>query len=450
MDDLGPKRLENLNDMKTKLDEEVAPLQTKKQDLKQKEAEVQKKITELQKKPTPSYELRQQRDLEIQRIKEKELKPISDKIKEVDARIQEIDQYKSLIDAQSQKTQTDVQRGKDVLDPQSGLKVPCFPPTTPVWTPDGLVTIDKIAKGDSVYAYDTDRKEMLEARVTAVIHSRTAKLYHITTPCGKVETTANHPFWVENQRAWVQARNLEPSMQFFLQNGESTSIDTIETQDIEMPTYNLSIDVRQNYFVGPGILVHNMADPAMEGLTADTFRTILGLGDKPVNMGNGPYKVYVGINPAFPDKIYVGITIQEVEERNKQHIEGAKEDLKLHNDPNHPSNLDSAKLEQRMFKTEGEGIKLFTVAEGIPTPENLSVPRKTDRGRSGSLCDGSCTPPQLSKEKAFIAEVIEEQYAKHLQEMLGNKFKVMNDSGARMSATEVEYRTEQLKKANIC
>jgi hypothetical protein len=75
-------------------------------------------------------------------------------------------------------------------------------------------------------------------------------------------------------------------------------------------TYNLSIEGNHNYFVGPGILVHNAKPKITSEGAIDT-----GLG--------GDQMVYRGTNPDFPGEVYIGRTIRGEVTRQGEHRNSA-------------------------------------------------------------------------------------------------------------------------------
>jgi hypothetical protein len=168
------------------------------------------------------------------------------------------------------------------------VSLPCFPAGTPVWTGEGPRAIEALAVGTWVLACDPGSREVHRRQVTRLHENQTLWLYHVVTEAGAVHATGDHPFWVEDTGGWVAARDLRAGMRLRRLEGGVIAIDAVElVETAEIATYNLSIDRSETYFVGPGLLVHNMGAP---------------------NHGKGPFLVYEGINLEFPEAIYIGKT----------------------------------------------------------------------------------------------------------------------------------------------
>jgi hypothetical protein len=101
-------------------------------------------------------------------------------------------------------------------------------------------------------------------------------------------------------------------MRFFTMTNEKWTVDEIRFEAYDTAhTYNLSIDRNHNYFVGPGILVHNAKPTITKGGAIDT-----GLG--------GDQIVYRGTNPDFPNEVYIGRTVRGEGTRQPEHRNTAR------------------------------------------------------------------------------------------------------------------------------
>ena len=81
--------------------------------------------------------------------------------------------------------------------------------------------------------------------------------------------------------------------------------DGIEIEEsVDSPTFNLSVEGSPTYFVGPGVLVHNQGGPSY---------------------GFGNLRIYAGVNPKFPDKIYIGQTDDLGRRQGEHQAEAARE-----------------------------------------------------------------------------------------------------------------------------
>ena len=244
-----------------------------------------------------------------------------------------------------------------ILNPKRGAQLPCFSEDTLVWTVEGPKRIDKIQVGEKVLSFDFDRNTVVEREVREVLVNQTVCFYEIEVGSESISATRSHPFWVVNQWEWIAARDLKTGMQLLHWNGQWVEITAIERQEVtESTTYNLSIEQTPNYFVGPGVLVHNEGEEA--------------------NFHLGPYIVYEGTNPRFPDKVYIGIT-KDLEERKNRHISEAKQNLADR------SKLDARHVAYYEFKEGMDinpkvmGIKNFQHAEFL---EQTNIDIETEIG----------------------------------------------------------------------
>ncbi|WP_217699382.1 polymorphic toxin-type HINT domain-containing protein, partial [Leptospira alexanderi] len=76
-------------------------------------------------------------------------------------------------------------------------------------------------------------------------------------------TTWNHPFWLVNERSWVQVKDLKVGDIVLLKDGSSVPITKISAYSVSKTSvYNLEIEETHSYYVGKdGVLVHNYAIP---------------------------------------------------------------------------------------------------------------------------------------------------------------------------------------------
>jgi len=131
-----------------------------------------------------------------------------------------------------------------------------FTANTPIWTPDGNISIEKLLKGRLVKSRDENTLENSDQRITALL-GRIAEGYHrIQTEAGVIEATAEHPFWVQG-KGWVKAKDLEWKYPIATVNGD---VVIYQNEYIKKSTrvYNFTVDSTHNYFAGSmGAWVHN-------------------------------------------------------------------------------------------------------------------------------------------------------------------------------------------------
>jgi len=143
----------------------------------------------------------------------------------------------------------------------------CFTGETLVATDEGLVAIEDIEVGDYVLAEDTVTGEQEYKEVLNVFVSQTNKLVHVTTADKNSETntettintTDNHPFYVEG-KGWVPAIELEAGDELRTADGSIELVLEVNIEYIDEPVliYNLEVEGYHTYFVSDeSVLVHN-------------------------------------------------------------------------------------------------------------------------------------------------------------------------------------------------
>ena len=136
----------------------------------------------------------------------------------------------------------------------------CFTGDTEVYTDNGLVCIEEIEVGDSVWAYNPETGETELKEVLNVWVKETDEILHVSTSDGEtIDTTTNHPFYVE-EKGWVAAGDLEVGDVLCTADGDEVEVTDLELEKLAEPitVYNLEVEDFHTYFVGEyGVLVHN-------------------------------------------------------------------------------------------------------------------------------------------------------------------------------------------------
>ena len=213
--------------------------------------------------------------------------------------------------------------------------LPCFTADTLVWTPTGRTRIDGLRPGDTVFALDLPTDSVVERAILDVFRNRARHLYDITVGGERIRATGAHRFFIADVKDWVPARSLQPGLRVRGVDGENAIESIAFSNEIDVETFNLSIGGTSNYFVGPGALVHN-------------------LGEAHLPFGTG--KVYEGINPKFPGKIYIGQTDRSLVERQSEHRTKARARLAR------PEELTK---QQKEFAEFMEGVELRERVGGL-------------------------------------------------------------------------------------
>ena len=175
----------------------------------------------------------------------------------------------------------------------------CFPAGTPVLTPNGLIPIEKIRAGDRVISRDPVTGLQASRTVLGTTSSSPNHLFHIhyqldapsvpaeaawaatvahrsrprgdangdDEPPAEIVSTGTHPFWVEQQKAFVEAANLQKGDRLRLANGGTAQVLTVEMETAptgeHFVTYNLDVQDFHTYFAGPDASgFTTMASPA--------------------------------------------------------------------------------------------------------------------------------------------------------------------------------------------
>ncbi|MBO5420160.1 MAG: hypothetical protein J6A22_08780, partial [Bacteroidales bacterium] len=109
-----------------------------------------------------------------------------------------------------------------------GLTSQCFTGDTLVSTETGLRPIKEIQVGDYVWAEDTETGEIELKKVLAVSVTESDTLVHVTTENGtKIDTTENHPFYVEG-KGWIAAAELKSGDVLHTKDGEIETVSGVE------------------------------------------------------------------------------------------------------------------------------------------------------------------------------------------------------------------------------
>ncbi|CAL9652213.1 polymorphic toxin-type HINT domain-containing protein [Streptomyces sp. enrichment culture] len=150
----------------------------------------------------------------------------------------------------------------------------CFLAGTEVLMADGETKkIEKIKVGDEVVATDPETGETGLRKVTRLIVTEDDKHFNeltVETPNGRERLTATHehPFWVPEIGAWVEARNLAAGMTLRTPDGTTIRVLSNRAYTKHARTYNLTVDDLHTYYVLAGatpVLVHNSNCPLTGG-----------------------------------------------------------------------------------------------------------------------------------------------------------------------------------------
>ncbi|WP_341278990.1 polymorphic toxin-type HINT domain-containing protein [Paenibacillus sp. FSL H8-0537] len=142
---------------------------------------------------------------------------------------------------------------------QKGKICNCFTAGTKVLTDEGEKNIEDIEVGDMVLSKNEETGEQVYKEVLNLFRNQRDEIYKLSVSGQIIETTFNHPFWVEG-KGWVLAEDLEEGDKLQKSNGDLLTIDNIEIVSLKekVTVYNFEVEDFHTYFVSDlGIWVHN-------------------------------------------------------------------------------------------------------------------------------------------------------------------------------------------------
>ncbi|MER6401755.1 polymorphic toxin-type HINT domain-containing protein [Kitasatospora sp. NPDC001603] len=147
------------------------------------------------------------------------------------------------------------------------LKPNSFPAGTRVLMADGTtLPIERIRVGDQVRATDPETGETGGRRIDATIYTPDDREFTDLTiaasdgTAGTLTATDHHPFWVENDRKWVDAGELNGGDTLRTSDGKTADVTEAKDRTALEAAYNLTVQDLHTYYVLAGatpILVHN-------------------------------------------------------------------------------------------------------------------------------------------------------------------------------------------------
>ncbi|GIP20642.1 polymorphic toxin-type HINT domain-containing protein [Paenibacillus sp. J22TS3] len=136
----------------------------------------------------------------------------------------------------------------------------CFVAGTKIKTDEGEKNIEDIEVGDKVLSKDEETGKQAYKEVTHLYRNDKEIIYELTVGDQVIETTDNHPFWVEG-KGWVLAADLQVGDKLQQSNGNTLKIDNIKIvrHEEKVKVYNFTVAEFHTYFVSDlGIWVHNI------------------------------------------------------------------------------------------------------------------------------------------------------------------------------------------------
>ncbi|WP_329959303.1 polymorphic toxin-type HINT domain-containing protein [Paenibacillus athensensis] len=126
-----------------------------------------------------------------------------------------------------------------------------------VLTNEGEKNIEDIQVGDKVLSKNEETGEVAYKEVTATFNHETDEIYNIQVGGQTIESTYNHPFYVEG-KGWTFVKDLKVGDLLVQSDGNTLKVESIELEHKNVTVYNMTVDEFHTYFVSDlGIWVHN-------------------------------------------------------------------------------------------------------------------------------------------------------------------------------------------------
>jgi pretoxin HINT domain-containing protein len=138
----------------------------------------------------------------------------------------------------------------------------CFAAGTPVATPNGPMSIERIVPGDLVLSRDEETGNFSTQRVSATFITLDRQLTDVHTVSlsgdkGTVRVTPGHLFWTPTD-TWLPAEELVPGAVLVDSSGAEVSVVSVAPVRAPANVYNLEVEGTHTYFAGATpVWVHN-------------------------------------------------------------------------------------------------------------------------------------------------------------------------------------------------
>lgn len=136
------------------------------------------------------------------------------------------------------------------------VKCASFSANTLIWSKGGKIDVEDVIKGILVFTRSDENFVNQFGKVVGLIDRISFGYHKITTSKGVINTTEEHPFWVQG-KGWVQATNLEAQEPIATIDGDVV-IYANEYVNKKIRVYNFTVGDSHSYFAGEmGAWVHN-------------------------------------------------------------------------------------------------------------------------------------------------------------------------------------------------
>jgi hypothetical protein len=148
-------------------------------------------------------------------------------------------------------------------------EVACFTVGTEIATPDGPVAIERLNRGDRVYAYDVGAEAVVHTVVTDVHAHPDRAFRRLLVPGGRaLGITQDHPVYLADHGSFVPAGELQSGQEVVRIRGGGPADWSRDPLPVQLPllggrstVYDLSVASHHNFFAS-GVLVHNKSPDA--------------------------------------------------------------------------------------------------------------------------------------------------------------------------------------------